>query len=47
LKGELRVDTDDEQYDLKPAQIMQLNPMMAHSLTAKEETVVFQVTYDS
>ncbi len=47
LKGKLRVDTDEQIYELMPAQILQLNPLMPHGLTALDETVVFQITHSS
>ncbi len=47
LKGNLRVDTEEQQYNLMTAQLLQLNPMRHHSITAMEETIIFQITHSS
>jgi quercetin dioxygenase-like cupin family protein len=44
LKGKLLVVTDDEDYILENGNMLNLHPQVSHSITAKKETVLLQVT---
>jgi len=44
LDGKLIVDTDDGSYTLETANMLNLHPNKSHSITAKKETLLLQIT---
>jgi quercetin dioxygenase-like cupin family protein len=44
LDGKLLVETDDGNYTLGPANMLNIHPNKSHSLTAKKETLLLQIT---
>ena len=44
LEGKLLVETDEGNYTLETANLLNLHPQVSHNLTAKKETLLLQVT---
>ena len=45
LSGSLIVETDGEALQLGPAQMLNLNPLIPHDVTAEEESILVQMTH--
>jgi quercetin dioxygenase-like cupin family protein len=45
LSGELKIATEENNYTLKPACMLNLHAQIVHDITAKKETVLLQMTH--